>query len=231
MAFEILKPLPDKKIRGVLFDMDGLVLDSEKLYVRFWREAAAACGFPMTYDQALRMRAANSRLSQEILHEFFGPNADYWRLREKRIELMEAYIAEHGVQTKPGIHALLDDLAARGIRTAIASSSPPDRIRRYLAPHGLDVRFGALFRGYDVPNGKPAPDIYQQAAAALGLEPEDCLALEDAPLGIESAFRAGCLPVIIPDLDAPSELTLSRCFARADSLIDVMDLLELCEPR
>ena len=229
MAFEILKSLPTRPIRGVLFDMDGLVLDSEKLYVRFWREAAAACGFQMTHDQALRMRAANTRLSQENLCEFFGPDADYWQMRGKRIELMDAYIADNGIQTKPGVHELLDCLAARGIRVAIASSSPPDRIRRHLAPHGLDVRFDALFSGYDVPNGKPAPDIYQKAAAALGLEPEECLALEDAPLGIESAYRANCLPVIIPDLDRPSELTLSQCFARADSLTDVISLLALLD--
>lgn len=229
MAFEILKSLPARPIRGILFDMDGLVLDSEKLYARFWREAAAACGFQMTHAQALRMRAANSRLSQANLHEFFGPDADYGQMRAKRIELMEAYIARNGIQTKPGIHELLDFLTEQGIRTAIASSSPLERVRRHLAPHGLDVRFDALCSGYDVPWGKPAPDIYLKAAAALGLEPGECLALEDAPLGIESAFRAGCLPVIIPDLDQPSELTLSQCFARADSLTDVISLLDICE--
>ena len=208
--------------------MDGLVLDSEKLYARFWAEAAAYYGFSMTRAQALAMRAANSRLSEANLHKFFGPRADYVQIRAKRIELMDAYIAENGVTTKPGIYELLDYLSGRGIRTAITSSSPLDRICRHLSPHGLDVRFDALCSGYDVPWGKPAPDIYLKGAASLGLSPEECLALEDTPTGIESAFRASCLPVVIPDLDQPDELTISRCFAKADSLTDVISLLEFC---
>lgn len=228
MAFEIHKPELRCPIRGVLFDMDGLVLDTEKLYARFWAEASAFYGFQMSYPQALRMRAANSRLSEANLHAFFGPDADYWQLRAKRIELMDAYIAENGVEPKPGIYELLDYLSKKGIPAAIASSSPMDRIQRHLGSLGLYHRFTAVCSGYDVPNGKPAPDIYLKSAAALGLRPEDCLALEDAPVGIESAFRANCLPVVIPDLDQPSEETISRCFAKADSLMDVPALLEQC---
>lgn len=230
MGFEIYKPTQHRcPIRGVLFDMDGLVLDSEKLYARFWAEAAAFYGFQMNHQQALAMRAANSRLNQEKLHSFFGPEADYRQIRAKRIELMEAYIAENGLETKPGIHELLDYLQAQGVRTAITSSSPLDRICRHLSRHGLDTRFDALCSGYDVPWGKPAPDIYLKGAASLGLKPEECLALEDAPTGIESAFRAGCLAVIVPDLDQPDALTLSRCYAKADSLTDVIELLKQCE--
>lgn len=230
MGFEIYKPSQHcRPIRGVLFDMDGLVLDSEKLYARFWAEAAAFYGFRMTYPQALAMRAANSRLSEANLHSFFGPDADYRQIRAKRIELMEGHIAQYGVACKPGIHELLDHLGARGIRTAITSSSPMDRIRRHLSRHGLDTRFDALCSGYDVPWGKPAPDIYLKGAAALGLRPEECLALEDAPTGIESAFRAGCLAVVVPDLDQPDAVTISRCYAKADSLTDVIALLEQCE--
>lgn len=229
MAFEIYKPTQHRcPIRGVLFDMDGLVLDSEKLYARFWAEAAAFYGFSMTREQALAMRAANRSLGKANLLAFFGPQADYVQIRAKRIELMEAYIAENGLETKPGIHELLDYLHDQGIRTAITSSSPLERICRHLMPHGLDTRFDALCSGYDVPWGKPAPDIYLKGAASLGLNPEECLALEDAPTGIESAFRANCLAVVIPDLDQPDGLTLSRCFAKADSLTDVIGLLEQC---
>ena len=124
MGIEIYKAAEKPVIRGVLFDMDGLVLDTEKLYTRFWMEACHFYGFPMTLPQALRMRAANSRLSQENLQEFFGPAADYTTIRAKRIELMDAYIAEHGIEAKPGIYELLDYLDAQGIPAAICSSSP-----------------------------------------------------------------------------------------------------------
>lgn len=225
MAIERYKPIPGP-IRGVLFDMDGLVLDTEKLYTRFWMEACRFYGFPMTLEQALKMRAANSRLSQENLHRFFGPGADYRQCRAKRIELMDAYIEENGVETKPGIRELLDCLEEKGIPAAITSSSPPERIENHLRSVNLLHRFSKICSGYEVPWGKPAPDIYLHGAASLGLKPEECLALEDAPTGILAAHRAGCVTVMIPDLDQPGEDTRQLLHARADSALDVIALLE-----
>ena len=213
------------RIRGVLFDMDGLVLDTEKLYTRFWMEALRFYGFPMTREQALKMRAANSRLSEENLHSFFGPGADYKKCREKRIELMDAFIEKNGVERKPGICELLDALDARGIPAAITSSAPKARIEQHLASVGLLHRFAAICSGHDVPNGKPAPDIYLHGAASLDLPPESCLALEDAPTGILAAYRAGCVTVMVPDLDQPDGQTEKLLSARADSLADVIGLL------
>lgn len=227
MGYELFGTEGAPVVRGVLFDMDGLVLDTEKLYTRFWMEACRFYGFSMTREQALRMRAANSRLSEANLHEFFGPAADYRAIRAKRIELMDAHIAEYGVEPKPGIFELLDYLKARGIATAITSSAPMDRIRGHLGSTGLDSRFDRLCSGYDVPWGKPAPDIYLKGAAVLGLKPEECLALEDAPLGIEAAFRAGCAAVMIPDQDQPDSRTEGMLYAKADSLSDVVQLLEM----
>lgn len=225
MGIEIFAKGNTPVIWGVLFDMDGLVLDTEKLYARFWMEACHYYGFPMTYEQALKMRAANSRLSAANLHSFFGPGADYKTIRNKRIELMDAFIEGHGVEPKPGIFELLDHLDARGIPAAICSSSPADRIRSHLSSLGLYHRFSAICSGYDVPWGKPAPDIYLHGAASLGLPAENCLALEDAPLGIESAFRAGCLPVMVPDQDQPEGKTTAMLYAKADSLFDIIALV------
>ena len=226
MAYEILKPHQSRPIRGVLFDMDGLVMDTEKLYSRFWREACAHFGFTMSYEQSIAMRALNAQLAEATLKRFFGPEIQYLPTRNKRIELMEAYIEENGVDLKPGIVELLDYLDAQGIPAAITSSSPIPRIQKYLSRHGLETRFAALCSGRDVPHGKPEPDIYLHGAAALGLKAEECMALEDAPAGILSAYRAGCLPVMIPDLDQPSEETKALLYAKADSLADVIPLLK-----
>lgn len=227
MAVTVYKPEwgASRPIRGVLFDMDGLVLDSEKLYSRFWREACAFYGFSMSYGQSLKMRALNRRAGEDMLRSFFGEEIDYVQTRTKRIELMDAYIEENGVELKDGIFELLEYLREKNIRTAITSSSPMERIRSHLSRHGLDVQFDRLCSGHEVPNGKPAPDIYLYGAAQLGLAPEECLALEDAPAGIESAYRAGCLPVMIPDQDQPGEKTLPLLYARADSLTDVIGLI------
>ena len=216
----------NRPIRGVLFDMDGLVLDSEALYTRFWREAANALGFPMTVEQSLGMRSLGKALGQPYLESLFGPGVDYTTLREKRIELMDAYVAQYGIATKPGIFELLDYLDAAGIPAAIASSSPMDAIEKHLAAVNLKHRFRKLCSAHNIPNGKPAPDIYLLAARELGLAPESCLALEDSPTGILAAYRAGCLPVMIPDLDQPGEDTQSLLFAKADSLTDIIHILK-----
>ena len=224
MAYELFtKDIP--RIRGVLFDMDGLVLDTEKLYCRFWAEAAQALGFPMTHEQSLGMRSLNKVWGQEKLTSYFGPEADYSAIREKRIELMNAYVAVHGIDPKPGIRELLDYLDQNDIRCAITSSSPLPWIEKHLGGQGLAHRFTALCSGHNMPNGKPAPDIYLAGAAAIGVAPEHCLAIEDSPAGLEAAWRAGCMPIIVPDQDQPSDEVLSRCFARADSLFDVMELI------
>ena len=227
MAMELYHPEwgAQRPIRGVLFDMDGLVLDSEVLYTRFWREAAQSLGYPMTVEQSLGMRSLGKKLGQPYLESLFGPGIDYTTLRNKRIELMEAWVAVHGIPPKPGIHELLDYLEQNGIPAAITSSSPMGSIQKHLAAVDLLHRFQKLCSGHDIPNGKPAPDIYLLGAKELGLKPEECLALEDSPTGILSALRAGCLPVMVPDLDQPTEETKALLYAKADSLSDIIDLL------
>lgn len=212
-------------VKGVLFDMDGIVLDTEKLYARFWQEAAVALGYPMTWQQALGMRSLSRVAGQAKLESYFGKGISILEVREKRIELMERYIDEHGVDVKQGIYELLDYLDAQGIPKAITTSSPMERVRKYLTPLGLLDRFDKICTGYDVPKGKPEPDIYLYGAASLGLAPENCLAIEDSPAGVLSAYRAGCMTVMVPDMDQPDEETANRLFAKADSLLDVMELV------
>ena len=213
-----------KPIHGVLFDMDGVVLDTEKLYARFWAEAAQALGYSMTYDQALGMRSLNSAAGQAKLESYFGPGVSREMMRLKRVELMDAFVAEFGVEAKPGIHELLNYLKVQGIKTAIATSSPMDRATAYLGSLGLLDKFDRICSGHDVKHGKPEPDIYLHAASCIGVPAENCLAIEDSMAGILSASRAGCMPVLIPDLDGSNEEMRKLLFAEADSLLDITEL-------
>lgn len=213
-------------IAAILFDMDGLVLDTEKLYTRFWQEAAIASGYPMTKEQALGMRSLNRGAGLAQMQSYFGETVDYDAIRRKRIQLMEAFVEKEGVTVKPGIWELLAYLKEQGIKTAIATSSPIERTILYLSSVGLEKSFGKLVSGYMVEHGKPAPDIYRYAAQQLGVLPENCMVLEDSPAGILAAHRAGCLPVMIPDQDEPDKETESLLFARAKSLLEVIPLLE-----
>jgi len=228
MAITIYKPEwgAQRPIHGVLFDMDGLVLDSEKLYSRFWMEACAFYGYTMSYEQSLKMRALNRNAGKAMLQSFFGEEIDYVQVRAKRIELMDAFIEENGVELKDGVVELLAYLKEKNIPAAITSSSPLPRIQNHLSRHGLDTQFDCLCSGYEVPNGKPAPDIYLYGAKCLGVKPEECLALEDAHSGLLAAYRAGCLPVMIPDQDQPDEASLELLYAKGDTLTDVIELLK-----
>ena len=214
-----------RSVKGVLFDMDGVILDTEKLYARFWAEAAQALGYPMTYEQALGMRSLNAQAGQAKLESYFGPGVSRPAMRDKRVELMDAYVEIHGVDLKPGIVPLLDALEAKGIPCAITTSSPLERVEKYLRPHGILRRFGKICTGYEVKRGKPAPDIYLFGAESLGLQAQDCLAVEDSPAGIQSAFDAGCMAVLVPDLDSATEEMKQMLFAQADSLADLICLL------
>ena len=213
-------------IAAVLFDMDGLVLDTEKLYTRFWQEAAKSFGYPMTKEQALGMRSLNRGAGLAKLQSYFGPSVDYDVIRNKRIELMDAFVEQEGVTLKPGIHGLLAFLKEHGIKTAIATSSPMERTLLYLGSVGLQNSFDELVSGYMVEKGKPEPDIYLYAASELGLKPEECMVLEDSPTGILAAYKAGCVPVMVPDQDEPDEETKKMLYAVAESLYEVPLLLQ-----
>lgn len=223
MAYRVYKS--GREVQGVLFDMDGIVLDTEKLYARFWREAANDLGYPMTWNQALGMRSLSRSAGQAKLESYFGAGISIEEVRARRIELMERHIDENGVEPKPGIIELLYHLDDQGIPKAITTSSPLERIQRYLGPLGLLERFDRLCTGYEVPKGKPEPDIYLYGAACLGLEPQDCLALEDSPAGVLSAYRAGCMTVMVPDMDQPDEEIRKILYAQADSLTDVIEMI------
>ena len=225
MNIEIKQQKPNV-IKAILFDLDGVILDTEKLYTRFWQEAAQFYGYPMTREQALGMRSLSRGIGEAKLKSYFGESIDYEQVRTKRVELMSAYIEKEGVEAKPGIVELLDYLDAYGIKRAIATSSPLDRTREYLSKVGLLDRFDELVSGHMVEKGKPEPDIYLYAASKLDLSPNECMVLEDSPAGILAAHRAGCVPVMVPDQDRPSEETRKLLYAVAESLCDVPALLK-----
>ena len=213
------------KIKGVIFDMDGVILDSEKLYVRFWCEAGRFYGFPMEEKHALSIRSMARPLASEKLRGIFGSSFDYDAVRSKRVELMDKYVEENGIELKDGAEDLLMYLKENGYRIALATATPPDRAEKYLKAHDLYKYFDVTVSASMVSLGKPAPDIYLLAAEMLGLSAQSCLALEDSPNGIRSASSAGCVTVMVPDLDLPNDDILTLLHSVANGLCDVKRIL------
>ena len=217
-----------QRLKGVIFDMDGLMLDTEKLLTRFWCEAAAFYGFDMQSQQVLGIRSLAAKYAQVHLKGIFGEDFDYYAVRAKRIELMNAYIAQNGIEKKQGLDKLLESLSQRGLKLAVATATDRQRTDMYLTKAGVLHYFDALVTGDTIANGKPKPDIYIAAAKALGLPCEQCLALEDSPNGIRSAYDAHCKAVMIPDLSLPDEQTkplLYACYSSLSELEKDIDVL------
>ncbi len=215
------------KIKGIISDMDGVILDTEKLYVRFWREAASFYGFPMTLEHALGIRSLSGKLAEEKLQGWFGKEFDYNAVRQKRIELMDEFVNQNGVEPKPGAKALLSYIKDNGYALALATATPVDRAGRYLKSVELYSFFDQIVSAREVKRGKPAPDIYLCAAKRLGLDPKECIALEDSQNGIRSAFAAGCKTIMVPDLDQPTEEIMPLLYGVANGLEDVINIGKL----
>lgn len=212
-------------IKGVISDMDGVMLDTEKLYVRFWCEAANAYGYPMQKEHALGIRSLARQFAVEKLKGWFGEDFDYEAVRNKRIELMNKYVAENGVESKPGADRLLQWLKANNYKIALATATPVDRATVYLEQVGLLHYFDEIVSARMVERGKPEPDIYLYAAGQLRLKPEECIALEDSQNGVRSASAAGCKTVLVPDMDNPEQELKPLLYATAKNLENVIEIV------
>jgi len=189
---------------AVIFDMDGLMLDTEPLAARAWGEAAAALGvdFDMTLAQAMIGR--NFADCATMLRARYAAPYPFDALLGSWHTAYDAIVAREGLVLKPGLRELLEWLEAHAIPRAVATSTRRDRARIKLEHTGLLPRFQGLVGGDEVARGKPAPDIYLEAARRIGIDVATCVALEDSEPGIRAALAAGMTAIMVPDLHPPS---------------------------
>ncbi|MDO8380409.1 HAD family phosphatase [Phenylobacterium sp.] len=215
--------LPHRPL-AVIFDMDGLLFDTEALWNAALLSAAAEAGHQIpdaVYNGSIGLRRSQcgplfrSHFGEDFPFEDF--HAD-WRRHFWRI-------AESGPALKSGVTGLLDLLDQLGLPRAIATSSSRATVDRHLSAHGLAARFQQLVCRGDYENGKPAPDPFLKAAERLGVEPRLCLALEDSHVGVRSGAAAGMMTVMVPDLLEPTPEIGGLCVLVARDLLQVRDLV------
>lgn len=213
-------------IKAVIFDMDGLMFDTESLYNIAWAHAGRQFGYVIKPEDLNPMRGVNQTLVQELFLKRFGPEFDFTKIRQCRIEYTEQYIKENGLPHKPGLLELLKFLREKGYQTAIATSTHENTAGQYLKMERLTDSFDVCVYGNMAAKSKPDPEIYLEAVKRLGRLPEECLVLEDSPNGILSGFQAGCPVIMIPDGIEPGAEERQRTVRILPSLKHVIPYLE-----
>lgn len=213
-------------IKGVIFDMDGLMFDTERLWDTLWEPACQALGVPMPEDTEsfyASGRGLAGQYLQEHVHKYF-PQVDPQKMLDKIWQIGDERFAQ-GVPCKPGLKELLALLEERGLPRIVASSSPRNMIEQNLQTTGTARYFHDIVCGADVEHSKPAPDIFLEAARRLGLDIRDCLVLEDSYNGVRAGHAAGAVTIMVPDLAQPDE-EIRQLYTRCcRDLYEVRDLL------
>lgn len=214
-----------RTIKAVVFDMDGLLIDSESAYRdAMIHVAREKYGLDLPGAVFLRMVGLSAPAWQRVALEHFGAdfpidtyNAAVWaHAHEKHAD---------GVALKPGVLELLDYLEVNALPRAVATSSGHPAVRHQLGGNKIYDRFHAIVAAGDYAKGKPAPDPFLTAAARMGVDPADCLALEDSHNGVRAAHAAGMMTVMVPDLLGPTDEMHERCITIAPDLHHVRKLL------
>ncbi len=214
-----------RAIKAVIFDMDGLLIDSESLVREGMILAAANLGFEMSIPLCASMIGLPEAQGIRKIREHFGsgfPMEDYLAEERHQVELLLA----EGVTLKTGVLEILDHLDMHALPRAVATSSSRNSARKHLTHNGVFDRFHAIVAREDVELHKPNPDPFLKAAALLGVAPENCLALEDSHNGVRAAHAAGMMTVMVPDLLEPTDEMHDKCVLIAESLHHVLELVD-----
>ena len=188
--------------KAIIFDVDGTLLDTEKIYMQAWREAGALFGYTVTEEVLMKTRAVSKAIAVKAFMDGLGEDFHYEDVRRERMRIGESmiYSAEPAQLQKPGALEVLELLKSQGIPMAVASSTAYEQTVSHLDHAGLLGYFQVVVGGDMIQRGKPNPDIFLKAAELLGAAPKDCMVVEDSPAGIKAAYAAGMKPVLIPDV-------------------------------
>lgn len=213
-------------LKAVIFDVDGTLLDTERIYMQAWKDAAAELGYVITDALLRKTRAINVKDAARIFEADIGNGFSYDKTRAVRVRIAEEIIKRESPILKPGVTELLDWLTEKGIRLSVASSTHLKGTQEHLAESRILDRFEVVVGGDMVTKGKPNPDIFLKAAELLGVEPSECIVVEDSPAGIRAAVSAGMKAVLVPDQAAITDEIIAMSDAVLDSLHEMPAYME-----
>lgn len=212
--------------KAVVFDMDGVLIDTEKIYRQSWKKNAATIG--MSEDEMEIwcdwIAGGNTESNARLFKSIRGEDFDYLAFRQRTMDLFNEHVAKYGIDIKPNVEDTLKFLKEKGIKIAVATSTSRDRAMQRLESVHIAEYFDEMVCGDEIAKGKPDPDIYYRACEKLGIEPEMAVAVEDSLNGIVSASVAGLYTVMVVDLIKPNETTEEYA---DETLYDIRDMWSL----
>ena len=209
----------------ILFDMDGTLFDTEKHYQWAWRKAIADAGYELDASEVLKLRSLGAPYNVAQFQEWFGEEVDYRAIRQERVDLMKDMLA-HEIPLKPQVPQTLEKLRQMGYSMAVVSATAQEQAVSNLKLAGLLPFFDHVISASMVKRGKPAPDVYLHACEVLGVQPENCYAVEDSPNGVMSAHAAGCRTIMIPDLSQPDAELSRLLYRKLDTFGELINILK-----
>ena len=214
-----------KQVQAVIFDMDGVIFDSERLVIECWEVVAAKHNIPDIVEICMRVQGNNREETGKRFREKYGKDCPYETYKKEVTALFFDRYGEGRLPMKPGVVEILKELRRNNIPLALASSTRSDIVNLEMAEANLLPYFDAVLGGDMVPHSKPEPDIFLAAAAALQVEPKCCYVLEDSHNGIRAAYRAGMHPIMVPDMQKPTEEIRGIAEAVAENLPAALEYL------
>lgn len=210
-------------MKAAIFDMDGLMIDSESVFVWGYGQAGKALGYEHTETVCRETIGMNSKMTRAFFLRYYGANFDYDGLRALGRKYIAEYYGKNGVPVKSGLFEILENLKARGFKLAVATSTSRESAEKTLYQKtNIGSYFDAVVYGDMLTKSKPDPDIYLMAAERIDVEPSECYALEDSPNGVKSAYAAGMKVIMIPDLIQPPDEIRPMLFACCESLTEAI---------
>lgn len=211
-------------IKGLVFDMDGLLLDSERIVQRSWNEAGEEMGISGVGEHIYNTLGMNRKARNAYFNEAFGVGFPLEDFNKRVSDIFYRIVKEEGLPVKDGARELLEYAKENHYKTAIATSSGRAYAVKVLEDAGLYRYFDGGVFGDMVEHTKPDPEIYLKACESIRIKPEECVAFEDAPAGIRSAYAAGLKVIAVPDLVEPDEETLMFTYQKLDTLKEAVSL-------